>query len=688
MTPPSLPDAVSVAAWLGTWSRPHERGAQGALVIAAALVAVAFVPHAPRWLAFLVDISSVTDLKRRRRFLTVASFAAAFLSLGYIALYLRGGPRAPEASTYWLQGRALSHGALAWRIGEPSASFRARDLFFVAPNRLSGIFAPGYPLLLAPGFLVGAPMLVGPLLAAALVVATWLLAHEVVADAPDTFSPARAPEREAIARLAAGLSIVSAALRYHTADTLPHGGIAVAVAASLACALRAGRTGDTRLFGVAGAAIGFVVASYPPSAVAVGVIAAILALGSRASGRGAALAWMCGGALPGILFLLAGNFAATGHAFVSPAGAYAKAASGGTSVGVQSLVGALRCIREHLMDVANFEPLPLLALVALFGGRRRSAARVAALVIAGQIATQAAVGLDPTGAGCGAALLVGVIPIEQVLVACGIARLFPRTFPSAAIATFALAFAGFALHASRKHEALAASDIGRPRFEPDAVREANVAHGLLFFDDDTGYELAHDPGTTASHGIEAVRMRGDDHDRLLYDSLGHPPVHRYAASAASASVYGWTPPGAGSEVWRFEAESDWPPVAEMGSRAEAIEAPSPCASEGHVLLVPDGATATIELPVPQGSALGETRAWRIIPRVLTQGSGTGLLMLVSAPGQKPLADWSWNGLGRAPTCTDLPAQAVELGGDHARAWLVVRAQGGSVMLDRTTLTPG
>jgi hypothetical protein len=681
------PDAVSIATWIGAWSRPHERPAQGALVIAAVLFAVAFVPRGPRLLAMLIDISSVTDMKRRRRFLTVASFAAAFLSLGYIAFYLRGGPRAAEASTYWLQGRALSHGALSWRIGEPTASFRARDLFFAAPDRLSGIFAPGYPLLLAAGFLVGAPMLVGPLLAAALVVVTWLLAHEVIADERNSAPTEKSVPAEAIARSAAGFSIVSAALRYHTADALPHGGIAVALTASLACALRARRAGDHRFFGAAGLALGFLVASRPLSALSVGVIVAALAAG--ASRRAPAYAWTCAGLVPGVLLLLAANHAATGNVLVSPADAYPRA--------VGNARWMLQCAREHLMNIANLEPLALLAVIALVGPARRRAT-VLALVIAGQIATQAVVGLEPANLGRGAPLLVGIIPLEQVLIACGIARLFRRGFAPATIATYAAALAGFALHASREHDALAKGDIGRPRFEPDVVRETNVTHGLLFFDDDTGYELAHDPGTSASHGIEAVRMRGDDHDRLLYDALGHPPVHHYVASAAGASVLGWTPPNVGSETWRFEAESDWPPVAEgrrflaaaqrQGGGVEAIAAPSPCASGGRVLHIPDGATATLELPVPAGTAPDGKRLWRITPRVLTEEpGGNGRLTLMAGSGQEPLAEWSWRSGANASMCMDLPPRTVELGGERARAWLILSAQGGAVMLDKTTVAP-
>jgi hypothetical protein len=107
-----------------------------------------------------------------------------------------------------------------------------------------------------------------------------------------------------------------------------------------------------------------------------------------------------------------------------------------------------------------------------------------------------------------------------------------------------------------------------------------------------------------------------------------------------------------------------------------------------VLIVPDGATATIALPVPQASGSGGKRAWKITPRVVTQQeSGNGLLTLLSERGKDSIAEWSWIGAGSAPACIDLPSRTVELGDDEARAWLVLRAGGGSAMLDRTTLGP-
>ena len=183
---------------------------------------------------------------------------------------------------------------------------------------------------------------------------------------------------------------------------------------------------------------------------------------------------------------------------------------------------------------------------------------------------------------------------------------FPHAwFGVVATATVALSLAGFAVHTSHEHARMAAAGLGRPHYEPDVAREAGATHGLLFFDDDEGYELAHDPAATASHGIEAVRVRGDDHDRLLFDLLGPPadppaPLgpHRTRACRRGRRT--------GGDTWRFEAEADYPPVAVSDpsvGRAEVVDALGTCASDAHALAVaPAGAaeaSVTLELPVPR-----------------------------------------------------------------------------------------
>ncbi len=688
--PPIPPAAPAAAAWLGTWSRPPDRPAQIAVSLALAFLLIALAPGGPRWLASIVDFASLVDLTRRRRFLIVTSFIAAFLSLGYIAFYLRGGPRAADAATYWLQGRALAHGQLGWSVSEPSASFRARDLLFQPPEHVAGIFPPGYALLLAPAFLVGAPMLVGPLLAAALVVATWLLARELAATAGQD------PERaEWIGRVAAGLSILSAALRYHTADALPYGATAVAVAMALGCAMRARRTLDPRLFGIAGVAVGFLVATQPASAITTGAVVAALAWGG--SGRGRAFGWACFAALPGVLLLLAAHHAAVGRSLASPMAVYYGAFEPHVPFGARAAAATtVHRLRAHLLDVANFEPLALLAVVPVV--RRARGAALAALVVVGQLLIAAPFDASSIAPGGGARLLVAVIPIEHALMALALALLSGPRLARATIATFAAALGGFGLHASFDHEQLAASDLGRPHFEPDVVREAvspsSKFSGLLFFDDDQGFELAYDPMALERHEMQAVRLRGDDHDRLLYDSLGHPPVNdrssarRYTATASSASANVWTPPGSG-DAWRFEAESDWPPAAVWGGRPEVLESPGTCASDARVLLLsPTVADASVmlELPVPRGATPPERKTWAVTPRVLQRGGkGTATLVLAATPDGPPLAQWTWEDDAKSPTCVDLPAQPVELGGDRTRAWLVLKAHGGAVALDKTTL---
>ena len=729
--PQNPPTAHAIAAWLGTWSRPPDRPAQMVLGLAVVLLVVLATPGGMGWLASAVDFASVAQLARRRRFLLVSSFVAAFLSLGYIALYLRGGPRAFDASTYWLQGRALSHGGFSWAIADPSASFRASDLLFQAPDRLSGILAPGYPLLLAAGFIVGAPMLIGPLVAAGLVAATWLLAHEVVADstAHRGASPGAAANdarAEKIARLAVGLSIVSAALRYHTADTLPHGACACATALSLASALRAHRTGRAVFFGAAGLALAFLVAAEASSALVVGAVVAALAWGAGGSVRVRALAWVCVAALPGVLLVLIANRAGTGHALLHPSALY-KALSGGDdartaravagaavasgSHGARVAAEIVQRLRQHASDICNLELLGLAALVPLV--RREARGRAALLlgfVVVGQVllfvsvrpeaaglvapephvAAPPGVGTPQVAALPDASPLIGLLPLEHVLIALGVAHLFQRSFERAALTALALSLFGFAVHGSHEHARLAGGDWGRPRFEPDVAREANVTHGLLFFEDDVGFKLAYEPGLAASHGIAAARVLGDDRDRLLYDLLGHPPTHRYVLTAANASAPAWIPPGEGSDSWRFEMAHDWPPVSQERASSETVAPDNTCASnEKLVRVTPTGggdAIVTFALPVPPGPSLGAKRSWLVGPRIFKRGGkGTASMSLVADIGLPALAQWSWTDSAPPSGCAELPSQWVELEGERTRAWLVVRASGGPVTLERTTL---
>jgi hypothetical protein len=623
-----------------------------ALLAAVVLAGAALAPGGSRWLAGVLEFSGVADPGRSRRFLTTAGFAAAFLSLGYIAFYLRGGPRAPQAADLWIQGRALSHGLFAWTAPDPTASFRAARLLFHAPDRIGPTGPPGYPLLLAAGFLVGAPMLAGPLTAAALVVATRFLAREMVRASP----LAASLDAEATGRVAVGLSILCIALRHQTADALPGGLAALATAVALAASLRAVRTSSVRTFLGAGLALGVVLATVPWASVgpalaslACAIRAPLGARGARPADRLAAVGWCAAGALPGAALLLATNHAATGHFFCSPASRYAAAVVAEAPLaGKAATLALVGRVRAHLADVANLEPLALLAAVPVFGRARSRATDSAAAILVVQFVA----GVAALGHGAGGAAS-SVLPVEHVLVALGLVALAPGRVPSSAMLLLSLSLAGFAVHTSNAHAALAAKDGGRPAYEPDAAREANVSHGLLFVDDDQAFELASDPGVAASHGLQAVRMRSDDHDRLVYDLLGHPPSHRYAPDGERGSANVWTPANPGSDTWRFEAEADFPPAGVGGGRVQVVQGRGMCPQDARALsLVPDGgrrATMAIEVPAPRGPTPGDARVWKVVPRVfLSGGAGQATMVMALEQDAPPLAHWSWTDSANGP----------------------------------------
>lgn len=676
---------------LGTWAKPPDLVAWAALGLAAYFFFNGFSAADPEDAA-----------RGRRRFLAALAFGAAFLSLGYVAQYLRGGPRIIDATTYFLEGRALSRGHVAWSIPDVTASFRGRFLVFSEPDRVAGIFPPGYPLLLAAGFLVGAPMLVGPLLAAALAVTTYFLAHELLADpsAKRLFGASTEP----IARTAAVLSLVCAALRYHTADTMSHGAAALGISLAVLFALRARRAANERAFALAGLAAGYVLATRIPSAFPILAVGFVLAL--RTSRRAAATFAVA--VLPGAAILLGAQLVSTGHLLQSTQRAYYAVSDGppgcfrygfGSGVGclhehgefvrsrlphgfglLEALGTTLRRLKLHVMDVANLEPLALLALVPLRPAMRElRGARVLLALVAGQILAYAPFYFDGNYPGGGGRLLADVLPLEHVLLAIGVAGVARGVrFELRAGIVLALACVGFAVHAAHDHRQLAERDGGRPMYEPDVVRQAQVTNGLLFVGTDHGFGLAHDPTATPTKGLVVARERGDDHDRLLYERLGRPPAHRYLFSD-SPQVLPFVPSG-NNDLWTFEAEAEWPPLAQGGGYAAPSHTPT-CGSP-VLLLTPstDGLSwARIELPVPRDGK------WTVSPRVMVNDPKTRaavhLVQAVDAPTSSAKATWQIDGASRG--CLDLDGKTVGL--KAPKAFLVVESTAVAIGLDRTTL---
>ena len=615
--------------------------------------------------------------------LPALAIGAALLSAGYVAHYLRGGPRIIDSTSYYLQARAIAHGYFAFPVATPLGSFGGRFLLPAAPHSLAVIFPPGYATVLAAGFLLHAPMLVGPVLAALIVLLTYSLARELSG-------------RTDVARIAAGLSMLCAALRYHTADTMSHGLCALLLCAGTLTAVRA-RRWDALLSGLA---LGWLIATRPVSG-AVGVVLALCLL-ERSARR---WAWFAVGLVPGIALLLCYQRSATGSFFASTQLAYYALADGppgcfrygfGSGIGClyehgdyvrarlesgyglrEALSVTVRRLAVHSIDIANAAPLALLCPVGAWLARADRRVRVLFYACLGFMLAYAPFYFDGSYPGGGTRLFADLLPLEHVLLAIALARL-----EWGAIA-LPLSLAGFALHASFTHRALAEREGGRPMFETEVLRSAGVDRGLIFVDTDHGFNLGHDPGQLDAHShVVVARHEHDAHDWWLWNQLGRPPAFHYSYDAGANTAHGeLTPylPALGSaSALRFEAEAEWPPLAVDQGWIQPDFVP--CASNGRGLRFHPGSPSTItalefELPLPAHRAPRILRLGWISP----PGPPTKLRLILG----KDLIlgrDLILGGEG----CGVVEWGPVELGGGAARVRLEA-SRGG--VLDYVEVTP-
>ncbi len=556
--------------------------------------------------------------------LTGAALLAALLSVLYVQHYLRGGPRIIDATSYYLEGKALAHGLLAFTPSLPSGAFRGRFLLSTPSEQLAVLFPPGYPALLALGFLVRAPLLVGPALAAALTVSTFALGRAL------GFGP-----RAAL--LAALVGALSATLRYHTADTMSHGLAALLLSLSLLGAL--GQRRWSALGG--GLALGWLLATRPVTG---GVVAlGVLLVQRRHPGR---LGLLALGSLPGLALLLLHQHAATGEWLGSTQLRYYALADGppgcfrygfGADIGCwfehgdvlerhgaghgpwQALRTTTSRLYVHLADVGNAPWLALLLPVALVVQWSSAGARLLGGLVLALIAAYVPFYFDGSYPGGGARFYSEALPLEHLLLA-GLAVRWRREawLPP-------LMLIGYALHASHTHTALQQRDGGRPMYEPEIVAAAGVRRGLLFVETDHGFALGHDPSVRdAATGLVVARRRYDAHDWVLWRRLGTPPSHQYhfdLQGLSAPSVERLSFP-AELDRLRFEAEAEWPPLAVSGGWAHPQHLAPACVSRGAGLRLRatgshDAARARLELAVARPgryrliahwAAYGEPRA--------------------------------------------------------------------------------
>lgn len=615
-------------------------------------------------------------IRHPRRTVVVFSLIACVLSVGYIAHYLRGGPRIIDATSYWLEARALSKGWLAFPVPEPTAAFRGRFLVPAPSGALAGIFPPGYPAFLALGFLMRAPLAMGPLLALLLTLATYALALRLFRD-------------ERLALFAALCSVLCAALRYHTADTMSHGWAALLFVVALLCLVGEAPRRITLVL-AAGVATGWLVATRPVTGMACLVVGLLVLVRSEPR----KLVWLALGLVPGLLLLALHQHAATGSFFASTQLRYYALADGppgcfrygfGPGIGclhehgdfvqkhlpngldLRAALGVLgRRLWLHLSDVQNAWPLGFLVPMAVWAGRRDAGVRLLGFAIAFSVLAYTPFYFDGNYPGGGARMFAEALPFEHVLVAWLAMRVAWLRFVPA------VAFGGFALHTVGYHRALTEREGGHPMFEPSVLTAASVRSGLVFVESDHGFGLAHDPGARdPSTELVVARRHEDARDHALYVALGRPPTFLYTrATQAPGSIRPFVVP----ESDRLEAEADWPPVFVAGGWVDATYPSAACLRGSGALALHRTASAPVEVDlelVPAGSVV-------LVPRFVSQATGPVRVRL-------SIAGVSWEG-GRTlerDECWEPAGPVVDLGAKPPP--LRVSIEDGSVALDRVLL---
>ncbi|MFP6685940.1 MAG: hypothetical protein VB934_14580, partial [Polyangiaceae bacterium] len=279
---------------------------------------------------------------------------ALILSYGYLAFYLEGGPRIIDATAYFLEGRAFSEGQWAWPLSDPQPSVMGRFMVRTAANDAAAvIFPPGYPALLAVGFRLGFPLLVGPMLAAALVLATAHLMRSVVLLVPSW----QRIERPLV-HGAAGLSACCAVMRYHTADTMSHGLATLCFTFALSCALRqcASPRGGWHALGF-GLSMGWLFATRPVTALGLGLTLCLYG-GLRTLHRPASVdrrPWLLAaiGLLPGVYLWAHYQQTVTGSMGTTAQALYYAVSDGPAGCFRYGFGRGIGCLGEHTRFVSD-----------------------------------------------------------------------------------------------------------------------------------------------------------------------------------------------------------------------------------------------------------------------------------------------------------------------------------------------
>jgi hypothetical protein len=171
-----------------------------------------------------------------RVFVGGCALAAVGVSLWFARVGLREEPLSIDAGVYVFQARAMAHGHFGMPEPSPAQAFSEHFLFEGPDRRLYGVFPPGWPLAVVPFVWLGDPVLVGPAVAALLVIAQAALGRAIARAA---IRSEDAASGEVATRASLLLSLPSYARAIETGDVASHAWVGVLAAAAVAAALGA-----------------------------------------------------------------------------------------------------------------------------------------------------------------------------------------------------------------------------------------------------------------------------------------------------------------------------------------------------------------------------------------------------------------------------------------------------------------
>lgn len=339
----------------------------------------------------------------RRVFVAGCALAATGISWWFVHSVLRGMPLVIDAAIYLLQAHAMSHLHFGMPIPSPFHAFSNRFLLEGPDGRLYGVFPPGWPLALVPFVWARVPMLVGPALAALLVVGQAQLGRVVALAAGDDEGG------ELATRASLLLTLPSYGRAIQTGDLLSHAFVAVLTTVAMTLAIdsmrkdRAAAPPQSRSALLIGACVGWALAARLLDGVVLALAVAGLLVWRRAGWR--AMPWAALGSLPFVLLLCVEQRTATGGWLLPTQSVYFTRSDWPPGCHGLSLHPGAGCTYEHKHQVEAFGPNGYSLANALHVVRERCGALGEDLL---GFAPLALLGFAPLAIGASAADAVGI----------------------------------------------------------------------------------------------------------------------------------------------------------------------------------------------------------------------------------------------------------------------------------------